>query len=137
MSEFALSPHNLVVWRMLSYLFERDSEEGLRLSAREVIGPDGAPRILRCYRIVWRWFDYLVAYEYGPDAAELIKTAAELAAREQATLDEALGHAVAEHLYMMEKWGADVTDDDVDLIARLRDALNDVREGLGTNPFGH
>ncbi|MGB0659556.1 MAG: hypothetical protein ACPGNV_05190 [Mangrovicoccus sp.] len=120
---------------MFSYLIDRDQEDNFRFSKRQLTDVDGAPLSIRAFRIVWRWFDHLVAYEFGPDAQEILNTAHKIAARQEAPLEIALGHAVAYHLYELEQMGGDVTDDNIELVAALRSELERVGKGLGASPF--
>ena len=50
---------------MLTDLIERDNEERLRVSSRSLEFPDGETRRIETYRLVWRWFDHLIAERGG------------------------------------------------------------------------
>lgn len=57
---------------MLDYLKEREQEEMFSTSVRMLAFPDGEARRVEAYRLVWRWFDHTVAYEFAPSADELL-----------------------------------------------------------------
>lgn len=120
---------------MFSYLLDRDFEDGLRFDARTFVLSDGQTQTITAYRLVWRWFDRLVAYEFAPDAPDIIQTAEEIAQAGHMPLGVALGHAVARHVYELEHLGGDITDDDLALTAKLRNALGNIHKSLARSPF--
>ena len=46
---------------MIDYLIERENEEILRISKRNFEFPDGETRQIEVYRVVWNWYDRIVA----------------------------------------------------------------------------
>jgi hypothetical protein len=109
---------------MLSYLIDRENEEMLRVSSRALTFPDGEPRRIETYRLVWLWFDRLITAPYGPDETTLLEHTLMWAEEKNRPLDQALGELVEYTVQVMEEKGMDITDDPYPLML--------AREGLAT-----
>lgn len=121
---------------MLSYLLDRDHEHNFRFSTRKLTDAYGVERSYCNFRLIWRWFDHLVAYEFGPTVPEILHTATQIAQRQTLPLDAGLALAVATHVRTLEHLGGDVTDDNPELVARLRGALEALDRRFTAPPFG-
>lgn len=100
---------------MLDYLLERDREEALRTSTRRLAFPDETVRDIEAYRVVWRWFDHLVSYEFSLDAPEILDRVLRTMQNRQCDEGEALGLVVEYLVFGTEACGGDVTDDTLPL----------------------
>ena len=102
---------------MLTDLIERDNEERLRVSSRSLEFPDGETRRIETYRLVWRWFDHLIDYEFAPNEADVLRYTLNCSRDENRTLHEALGRVV-EYLVVSYEGssGIDLTDDPLHLL---------------------
>lgn len=99
-------------------LLERDKEEALRCSTRTLLFPDGKSREINTYRLIWRWYDHILAYQFAPTEKEILSLALKGAQEESIPLAEALGQLV-EHIVMQsERLGGDLTDDNIDEIVK-------------------
>lgn len=106
---------------MFPYLYEREKEEMLRTDKRTLLFPDGERREIETFRLVWRWFDRVIAYEFGPDETELLTLALEYSELGKMDVAEALGWALEGFVHVMETdGGADITDDNIDLLIAKR-----------------
>lgn len=108
---------------MFDRLIERDKEEALRCSRRTLEFPDGTLRDIEAFRVVWRWFDNLIAYEFAADHDEILDYVLRTMEAQGCDEGEALG-LVVEHLVTgTELRGGDVTDDNLVLhVARRQQA---------------
>lgn len=117
---------------MLSYLIEREKEEMFRTSTRTLDFPDGETRKIEAYRLVWSWFDRVIAYRFGPDEEELLNLTLEYASKGKVSLGEALGWALDGFVRVMEtEGGGDITDDNVCLVASRRVADSEIQRSNG------
>lgn len=106
---------------MLDYLIERENEEMFRTSVRRLTFPDGGTERIEVYRLVWRWYDRLIAYEFGPDENRILTLTRQCSEEEQLTLSTALGRVVNYLVESYEAMGLDTTDDPLQLmVARQR-----------------
>lgn len=96
---------------MLDHVLERDREEALRTTTRVLDFPDGTTRKVEAYRVVWRWFDHLCAYEFAADAPEILGYAQKTMAQKNYDEGEALALVVDYLVTGTEERGGDVTDD--------------------------
>jgi len=102
---------------MFLALLERDKEEALRCSTRTLHFPDGQSRTIKTYRLVWRWYDHILAYQFAPVEMDILTLALKGASEENISVAEALGQLV-EHIVMeTEQLGGDLTDDDLENLA--------------------
>lgn len=101
---------------MLSKLIERDREEALRCSTRCLVLPDGRARQVTTYRLVWRWFDHLTAYAFGPSKEQILVHANRYAAEHDLPIDEALARVVDGPVHAYEQKGCDLTDEDLETV---------------------
>lgn len=92
-------------------LLERDQEEALRLARRQLTFPDGFIRQVETYRLVWTWFDHLIAYDFAPEEATLLKLTLACAEEEAIEIPEAMARVVEHVLVETERNVGDVTDD--------------------------
>lgn len=99
----------------LNVLMERDREEALRVSIRKLDFPDGTIRDLEAYRVVWRWYDNLIAYGFAANAGEILKYVLWTMEDRGCDEGEALGLVVEYLVIGTEQHGGDVTDDNVAL----------------------
>ncbi len=100
---------------MLNYLVERENEEMFRTTVRSLTFPDGETCRIEAYRLVWSWYDRLIAYEFGPDEDRILTLARQCSAEEDLPLSDALGRVVNYLLESYESMGLDVTDDPLEL----------------------
>ncbi|WP_395173320.1 hypothetical protein [Roseibium alexandrii] len=107
---------------MLEYLIDRENEEMLRAERRTLTFPDGETRTIQAYRLVWRWFDHLIAAEYGPSEETILQHTLQWAQEKSVPLEQALSELVDYTLKCTEDAGMDVTDDPYPLML--------AREGL-------
>ena len=98
---------------MLDRLLERDHEESLRTTKRKLDFSDGTTREIDAYRVVWRWYDNLVAYEFAPTAEELADLILRTMDHQGCDEAEALGRVVEYCVAFAEHHGGDVTDDNL------------------------
>lgn len=102
---------------MLDYLIEREREEMFRTSVRSLEFPDGVTRKLETYRLVWRWYDRALDYEYAPSEEWLLKTVLRCADLENISVDDALGTVLDYVIGRDEKlYNMDYTDDNLELL---------------------
>lgn len=95
----------------LSPLLDRDREEALRISSRSLVFSDGREHKIKAYRLTWRWYDALIAYEYGPDEREILSDLAKTLEALPRDPGEALAEVVQYQVHAIETQGGDVTDD--------------------------
>jgi hypothetical protein len=107
---------------MLGYLLDRENEEMLRAESRTLDFPDGQTRSIQTYRLVWRWFDRLIAAEYGPSENTILQHSLMWSDKKNVPIDQALGELVDYTVHAMEEKGMDVIDDPFPLMM--------AREGL-------
>lgn len=100
---------------MLNDLIERDREEALRTTTRELAFPGDETRKVEAYRVVWRWFDHLCAYEFAADEPEILDLTLKTMAHQDCDAGEALGLVVEYLVVGTESRGGDVTDDNIAL----------------------
>ena len=102
---------------MFDYLIEREREEMFRTSARSLDFPDGVTRKLETYRLVWRWYDRVLEYEYAPSQEWLLNTVLRCADHEGISVDDALG-TVLDYVIRRDEQqhGMDYTDDNLELL---------------------
>lgn len=98
---------------MILKLLERDREEALRISSRTLTFPDGIARSVPAWRMVWRWYDALLAYEFCPSEAVLLGDVLKHTHDCKLPVGEALGQVVQTYVLFIEASGGDVTDDDM------------------------
>ncbi len=101
---------------MLDYLIERENEEMFRTSVRCLTFPDGDTQRIEVYRLIWRWYDRLIAYEFGPDEERILTLTRQCSEEERIPLDTALGRAVNYLVESYEAMGLDTTDDPLQLM---------------------
>lgn len=101
-------------------LIAREQDEMLRISTRTLTFPDGETRRVETYRLTWAWFDRLIAYDYAPDEAHILKTALACAAEERRTIGDALTRVVEFFVLRTEDRVGDVTDDNLPLLVAQR-----------------
>lgn len=106
---------------MLDYLIERENEENLRASARDLTFPDGEIRRIETYRLVWSWFDRVKASAWGPDEETLLDMTLGWARQKSVPVDVAFPELIECVVKSAEELGMDYTDDGLALtIARQR-----------------
>ena len=110
--------------QMLAYLIERENEEMLRTLARTLSLPDGQLCRIEVYRIVWLWFDRLVAYEFAPSELEILALAVKCSEEENLSLGDALGCVIDYLVQTWEQSSLDITDDALEALA-ARKALTE------------
>lgn len=81
------------------------------MARRRLTFPDGLIREVETYRLVWTWFDHLIAYEFAPDETTLLALSLACAEEERIDLSEALARVVDHVLSETEQTVGDVTDD--------------------------
>ncbi|MEJ8472864.1 hypothetical protein [Roseibium algae] len=97
-------------------LLDRDREEGLRTTTRKLTFPDNTQRDVETWRVAWRWYDHLLAYEYCPGEKTILADAASHASETGMDLGDALASVVQTYVRFIEANGGDVTDDDLDAL---------------------
>tara|TARA_B100002003_G_scaffold244784_1_gene271439 strand:- start:6343 stop:6699 length:357 start_codon:yes stop_codon:yes gene_type:complete len=100
---------------MFDLLFERDREDALRVSTRPLDFPDGICREVEAYRVVWRWYDNLLAYAFAADAPEILGYVLRTMEAQGCDEREALGRVVEYLVIGTEQRGGDLTDDNLPL----------------------
>lgn len=106
---------------MLTYLIERENEQMLRTSKRNLTFPDGQTRLIETYRVVWTWFDRIA--ENGSYSKErMIELIPGLAEEKNISFEDALVTLVEMILKAHDKADWDLTDDTL--------ALNLARQGI-------
>ena len=119
---------------MFDYLIEREREEMFRTSIRSIDFPDGETRAIDTYRLVWRWYDRAMDYEFGPKKDWLLNIVLKCAKEEGVTIDEAFGMVLNQVIRQDESDGMDYTDDKLELLVakqameRFRDRKADRRK---------
>jgi len=104
---------------MLDYLIDREHEEMLRVSSRTLTFPDGETRRIEAYRLVWAWFDRIVASSHVTDEAKLLEMTLAWANEKAVPLETAFGQLIECVVKTGETLGVDYTDDTIPLtIAR-------------------
>lgn len=101
-------------------LIAREQDEMLRTSTRTLNFPDGETRRVESYRLTWAWFDRLIAYDYAPDEAHILKTALACAVEENRSIGDALTRVVEFFVLRTEDRVGDVTDDNLPLLVAQR-----------------
>lgn len=105
---------------MFDYLIERENEEMFRTSTRALIFPNGEERRVEAYRLVWRWFDRSIAYEFGFDEHEILDLTAKCEVEENLPVGQALGRVLNYVIQSAEAEGLDYTDDNLALLLAQR-----------------
>ncbi len=100
---------------MLTYLVDRENEELFRTAVRSLTFPEGETRRIEAYRLVWSWYDRLIAYEYGSTEDNILQATLDCSAEEGLELPDALGRVVNYMVELRESGGMDVTDDPLQL----------------------
>ncbi len=100
---------------MFEYLIAREKEEMLRVSSRALSFPDGQCRKIEAFRLVWTWFDRVVACSWAPDEDELLEMTLNWADEKSVPVEEALGHLLDYFVRTSEEMGMDITDDTLKL----------------------
>lgn len=100
---------------MLDYLIERENDEMFRTSTRTLSFPDGRERRVEAYRLVWRWFDRSIAYEFGFDEETILRLTEKCEAEENLPVGQALGRVLNYFIGNLEAAGMDFTDDNLAL----------------------
>lgn len=100
---------------MLKYLIERENEEIFRTTVRSLTFPDGETRRIEAYRLVWSWYDRLIAYDYGSTEENILQATLDCSAEEGLGLPDALGRVVTYMVELRETSGMDLTDDPLQL----------------------
>lgn len=124
-------PSNLVFLGMadLHYLIEKQREEELRTSSRSIKFADGAVKRIEAYRLVWDWYDRLLACPYTFDEEEIIAMIPRCAEHEGQSLSDALTRVVSVLVGRLDRDGIDVTDNTLQLdLAREQMARWDARK---------
>lgn len=101
---------------MLYYLIERDKEENFRTSTRTLKFPDGETHRVTSYRLTWRWFDHMIAYEFGYSEEDILRCTTRCAETEIRELGEALGEVMNYLMQVTETEVGDITDDNIALM---------------------
>ncbi len=105
----------------LNYLIDRDREEKLRVSGRDLIFAGGETHHIETYRMVWDWFDRLIGYEHGFSEAEIHKMIPRCAKEEGLSLNDATARVVEHLVAKLDHLGIDITDDNLQLdVARVQ-----------------
>ena len=120
-----------IIFPMLDRLLERDHEDSLRTTKRKLDFPDGTTREIDAYRVVWRWYDNLIAYEFAADAPEILDYVLRCMEHQGCDEAEALGLVVEYLVIGTEHRGGDVTDDNLalQLAQRQKDKWRDRKRG--------
>lgn len=100
---------------MLTYLIDRENEEMFRTTIRSLTFPDGETHRIEAYRLVWSWYDRLIAYEYGSTEENILQATLDCSVEEKLELADALGRVVDYMVKIREAGGMDVTDDPLEL----------------------
>ncbi len=92
-----------------------------RTSARSIEFPDDVTRKLDTYRLVWRWFDRALEYEFAPPKEWLLNTVLKCADHEGISIDDALG-MVLDYVIRRDEsqHDMDYTDDNLELLVAKR-----------------
>ncbi len=99
------------------------------MSTRTLTFPDGIERPVQTWRVVWRWYDHLLAYEFCPPEDVILKDVLDQSSTEAMTAGETLASVVQAYVDFIETSGGDVTDDDIEtVIARKAAILKTKRE---------
>ena len=109
---------------MLDYLIERDKEEGFRTASRMLDFPDGQTHRVTAYRLVWAWYDRMLAYEFGYDAPDILAYTQRCAEQENHDLGTALGVVLNHLCQAIEQEVGDITDDNIALTLAQRAGQN-------------
>lgn len=91
-----------------------------RTSVRSIDFPDGTTRRIETYRLVWRWYDRAMEYEFSPSQEWLLKTVLRCADHENIPIDDALGKVLDYVIGRDEAHGLDYTDDNIQLLVAQR-----------------
>lgn len=105
---------------MFDYLLSREQDEMFRTSVRDISFPDGVTRKIETYRLVWRWYDRAMDYEFGPDKDWFLNIVLKCAKEESITIDEAFGKVLNHGIKKDESDGLDYTDDNLELLVAKR-----------------
>lgn len=115
---------------MLDYLIDREYEEMLRVSSRTLTFPDGETRRIEAYRLVWSWFDRIVASSQVIDEAKLLEMTLSWANEKAVPLETAFGQLIECVVKTGERIDVDDTDDMIPLtVARDQIARFHERKG--------
>ncbi|TLP43456.1 hypothetical protein FDK21_18060 [Cohaesibacter sp. CAU 1516] len=88
-----------------------------RTSVRNLEFPDGVTRKIETYRLVWRWYDWALDYEFAPSQEWLLNTVLRCADHEGIPVDDALG-TVLDYVIHRDEYlhGMDYTYDNLELL---------------------
>lgn len=86
-----------------------------RTTVRSLTFHDGETHRIQAYRLVWSWYDRLIAYEYGSTEENILQATLDCSAEEGLKLPDALGRVVNYMVELRESGGMDVTDDPLQL----------------------
>lgn len=101
-------------------LIAREQDEMLRTSTRTLTFPDGETRRVEAHRVTWAWFDRLIAYDYAPDEAHILKTALACVAEEVRAIGDALTRVLEILVLRTEDRVGEVTDHNLALVVAQR-----------------
>ena len=114
-------------------LYERDRDEALRISARTFTFPDGVVREIETYRMVWTWYDRLLAAPGNLSRDGLLRDAQRHAAEKDLPLADAFACVVEAYVARWEGMGVHLTDPEFDAtvakIAVVKHVKKRLREG--------
>lgn len=96
---------------MLTYLIERENEQMFRSSKRTLEFPDGETRTLETYRLVWNWFDRIVANQHAMSQDKILEMTMMWAEGKSVGLDDALAQMIECAVKEYDRCDWDLTDD--------------------------
>ncbi|MEP3247770.1 MAG: hypothetical protein ABJN40_07410 [Sneathiella sp.] len=105
---------------MFDYLIAREQDEMFRMDVRDIPFPDNQTRRIKTYRLIWRWYDRAMEYEFGPDNEWLLGLVLRCAEEESLSIDEAFGKVLEHTIRKDESDGMDYTDDNIELLVAQR-----------------
>ena len=100
---------------MYEYLITREQDEMFRNDVRNIDFPDGQTRRIETYRLVWRWYDRALEYEFGPDKDWLLNLVLKCTIEEDLPINDAFGRVLNHVIQKDEADGMDYTDDKLEL----------------------
>lgn len=111
-------------------LYERDRDEALRTSARTLTFPDGVVREIETYRMVWAWFDRLLAAPANLSGVGILRDAQRHAAEKDMPLADAFACVVEAYVARWEAMGVHLTDPEFDATVEKIAAVKHVKKRL-------
>lgn len=108
---------------MILRLLDLDRRAALLPRSRDLIFPDGETNSVSAPVLVWRWYDHLLAAEFGPKETNLLRKAQSVARIKGVLLGDALARVVAAHVRWYEDRGADLTDFDLEAMIAGKSAV--------------